>query len=934
VSGGFDSDLGPGLVGRRDECEELDRLLAHVRASQSRVLVLRGEAGVGKTALMDYIARISCGCCVVQLAGVESEMDFAFAGVHQLCAPMLDRVEHLPGPQCDALGTAFGLVAGATADSFLVGLAVLSLLSAAAEERPLVCLVDDTQWLDRVSAHILAFVARRLLAESIALVFAVREPSDLLELEGLPERTVGGLSNADARALLDGASPGRLDERVRDRIVAETRGNPLALLELPRGLTAAELAGGFALPSTRPLAGQIEQSFLRRVQSLPAETQRLLVIAAAEPLGDGHLLRRAAEQLGIRPGAEAPAEEDGLIDFGRQVRFRHPLVRTAAYRVGSVADRRSAHRSLADVTDPHVDPDRRAWHRAHASAGPDEAVAGDLERSAERAQDRGGVAAAAAFLERATELTADPARRAARALAAAAAKLEAAAPDAADALVTAAEIGPLDDLQRAKLARLRAEIVFARRRGSDATPLLLDAAKHLERLDERLSRETYLEALGAAIFAGRLGGAPDEREVAEVARAALSGQAPPRATDLLLDGIVTRYTAGYAAGAPPLKRALQAFRDAAAHREDDVMRWLWLSCPVAAEPVAPEMWNDETWEALATSAVGFAREAGALGVLPLALAYRANVHVHAGEFAAAAALIDEADAIAAATGTAPLRYTSLALVAWRGEEKNATSLIAEATSDAMTRGEGRAIGLIGYVTAVLYNGLGRYQDALAGAQRGCEHDDLGLFGWTLVEMIEAAIRSDDRETATCALIQLEERATAADTDWALGILARSNALLSFDEAAEAFYREAIERLRNTRIAVHIARAHLLYGEWLRRENRRLDAREHLHVAHDTLHAMGASAFAERARRELLATGETARERSVAASASLTPQEGQIARLAAEGRTNPEIGSELFISPRTVEYHLSKVYTKLGVSSRRSLRRSTLRLEQTTRPVAR
>ena len=921
-----------GLVGRRSECEVLGRLLADVRAHRSRVLVLRGEAGVGKTALMDYVARISSGCRVLHAAGVESEMELAFAGVHQLCAPVLNSIENLPGPQRDALRTGFGLMAGAAADRFLVGLAVLRLLSAAAEEQPLVCLVDDAQWLDRVSAQILAFVARRLLAESIALVFAVRDPSDLLELEGLPERTVAGLSNRDARALLDSASPGRLDERVRDRIVAETRGNPLALLELPRGLTAAELAGGFALPGTRPLAGQLEQSFLRRVESLPAETQRLLVIAAAEPLGDGHLLRRAAEQLGIGPGAAAPAEEEGLIEVGARVRFRHPLVRSAAYRAGSVAERRAAHRSLADATDPHLDPDRRAWHRAHAAAEPDETVAADLERSAERAQSRGGVAAAAAFLERATELTADPARRAARALTAALAKLEGGALDAADALIAAAEIGPLADLQRAKLALLRAQIVFARRRGSDAPPLLLEAAKQLERLDEGLSREAYLEALGSAIFAGRLGG--DERGIAETARAAPIGPAPPRVTDLLLDGIVTRYTAGYAAGAPPLKRALQAFRAAAESGEEDIMRWLWTACPVAPEPVAPDLWDDETWHALATRAVGFAREAGALGILPLALGYRAGVHLHAGEFAAAAALIEESDAIAAATGKAPLRYTSLALAAWRGEEANARSLIAAATNDAMTRGEGRAIGLTGYVTAVLYNGLGRYQDALAGAQRGCEHDDLGFFGWTLVEMVEAAIRNDARKTAAHALFQLEERTTAAGTDWALGVLARSNALLSSGGTAEDFYREAIERLGSGRIAVHLARAHLVYGEWLRRENRRLDAREQLRIAHDMLHAMGANGFAERARRELLATGETARERTAATSADLTPQEAQIARLAAEGRTNPEIGSELFISPRTVEYHLSKVYTKLGVRSRRELRRSMRRLEQPTAPVPR
>lgn len=867
----------------------------------------------------------------MRVAGVESEMELAFAGVHQLCTPMLHEVEHLPPPQREAVDTAFGLVAGAAADRFLVGLAVLGLLCRAAEERPLVCLVDDAQWLDEVSAQVLAFVARRLLAEQIALVFAVREPSDVLVFEGLAERAVGGLRYAHARELLDSASPGRLDEQVRDRIIAETRGNPLALLELPRGMSAAELAGGFALPPTRPLAGQIEQSFIRRVAALPVETQRLLAIAAADPLGDGHLLRRAAERLGIGTGAAAPAEEQGLIEVSGQVRFRHPLVRSAAYRAASAANRRAAHRALADATDPHLDADRRAWHRAQAAAEPDEAVAADLERSAHRAQRRGGVAAAAAFLERAAALTADPARRAVRALSAARAKLEAGALDAADALVAAAAIGPLDDLQRANLARLRAQIIFGRTRGSDAPPLLLDVARHLERLDERLSRETYLEALGAAIFAGRLGGRPDERGIAEAARSAPTAN-DPRAADLLLDGIVARYTAGYAAAVTPLRRALDAFLAAADEGADDIMRWLWLACPVAPEPVAPDLWDYETWRELATRAVGLARDTGALGVLPVALAYRANVHVQAGEFESAAALIDESHAIATATGKAPLRYTSLALVAWRGEERRAAAQIAAATNDAMTRGEGRAIGLIGYAAAVLYNGLARYPDALAGARHGCEHDDLGFYGWTLVEMVEAAVRSDDGATAARALLELEERATAAGSEWALGVLARSNALVSSGETAEAFYREAIDRLGRSAIAVHLARARLLYGEWLRRENRRLDAREQLRAAHDALQSIGANAFAERARRELVATGETARERSVTVDVHLTPQEGQIARLAAEGRTNPEIGSELFISPRTVEYHLSKVYTKLGVRSRRELRRSLHRGTQATRPV--
>jgi DNA-binding CsgD family transcriptional regulator len=893
----------------------LDQLLADVRGHRGRVLVLRGEAGVGKTALMEHLATASTGCRVVRAAGVESEMELAFAGLHQLCATMLDRVVDLPGPQRDALRTAFGLLAGEPADRFLVGLAVLTLLSAAAEDRPLICLVDDGQWLDQVSAQTLAFVARRLLAESIALVFCVREPSDALEFEGLPERTVGGLSNHDARALLEAVSPGRLDDSVRDRIVAETRGNPLALIELPRSLTAGELAGGFALPAARPMASHIEQSFVRRVELLPPQTQRVLRLAAAEPVGDGVLLRRAADRLGIAANAEVAAEDDGLIEFGAKVRFRHPLVRSAAYRTGSAADRRAVHGALAEATDPQVDPDRRAWHRAHAAAGPDEGVATDLERSAERAESRGGAAAAAAFLERAAQLTPDPARRSARTIAAARAKFDAAAYDAADALVAAAEAGPLTDLQKAQVARLRAEIVYARTRGRDAPGLLLDAARRLDGLDDRLARETYLEALGAAIFAGGASPHPTVREVAEAARAAPIHGTAPTLTDLLLDGVATRFTDGYAAAVVGLQTALQVFRRHIDEGGAGSTRWFWLAWLIAGE-----VWDDGLQEELAARAVRLARDSGALGDLPIALTYRAAAHINAGEFTAASVLIEETDSITAATGFAPLGFASISLAIWRGSDANVLDRFAEPFEGARQRGEGRALEALGYAVALLNNGFGRYDVALAGAKEAWEHAAIGLRGFVLVELIEAASRCGARQDAARALRELHERTIAAGTEWALGMLARSRALLDDGKTAEGLYVEAIERLGRTRIVVQLARAHLVYGEWLRRVSRRRDAREQLRVAYDLLHDMGAEAFAERARTELVATGETARERTVAAQTDLTPQESRIARLAAAGHTNPEIGSELFISPRTVEYHLSKVFTKLGVTTRRELRR--------------
>jgi DNA-binding CsgD family transcriptional regulator len=915
------------LRGRSAECVQLDRLLEAIHAGQSAVLVLRGEAGIGKTALLEYLSERAAGCRLARAAGVESEMELAFAGLQQLCAPMLDRLEQLPGPQRDALGTAFGLRTGEPPDRFLVGLAVLSLLAEVAEEEPpLVCLVDDAQWLDRVSAQTLAFVARRLLAERVGLVFAVRAASDEHELAGLPEQVVGGLNDGDARALLDSAT-GRLDERVRDRIVAETRGNPLALLELPRGLTPAELAGGFARPDASPLASQIEQSFLRQLQPLPVETRRLLLTAAAEPVGDVTLLWRAVERLGIGADAAAPAQAAGLIEFGARVRFRHPLVRSAAYRAGGVGELQEVHRALADVTDPDLDPDRRAWHRAHAAVGPDEEIAAELERSAGRAQARGGLAAAAAFLERAAMLTTEPAHRAQRALTAAQAKHQAGAPDAALELLATAKAGPLDELGHARVELLGAQIAFAVRRGRDAPPLLLKAAQHLEPLDLRLARDTYLDAFAAATFAGRLASGGGMLEVAQGALAAPPSLQAPLAADLLLDGLALRTTQSHAAGAPVLRQALNAFCSERLPN-DEAIRWFWLACHVAAT----DLWDDEIWDALSTRQVQLARDAGALTVLPIALATRIALHLIAGELAAAASLVEELAAILEATGSYLAPYGALLLAAWSGHEDGVSELIEASMSGVVARGEGLGLSDIEWASAMLYNGLGRYEDARAAAQQVREYPHDPLFSWVLPEFIEAATRSGRAEGADDALKRLAESTRASGTDWALGIEARSRALLSDGEAAEYLYREAIQRLGRTRIRFELARAHLLYGEWLRRERRRMDAREQLRHAHEMLSDLGAAAFAERARGELAATGETVRKRTADTRGQLTAQETQIAELAREGHSNPEIGAQLFISPRTVEYHLHKVFTKLEISSRNELQRVLLSEAREAQPV--
>jgi DNA-binding CsgD family transcriptional regulator len=894
----------------------LDRLVDNVRAGQSQVLVLRGEAGVGKTALLEYLQRRASGCRIARAAGVESEMELPFAGLHQLCAPMLHRLGRLPGPQGDALGAAFGLRDGDAPDRFLVGLAVLSLLSDVAEEHPLICVLDDAQWLDRASAQAFAFVTRRLMAESVAVVFAVRESSNDQDLTGLPELQIPGLADRDARALLESVLAGPLDERMRDRFVAETRGNPLALVELPRGLTPAQLAGGFALPGAIPLSGRIEASFQRRLDALPADTRRLLQLAAADPAGDPVLLWRAAQRLAIGNQAAGPAAEAGLLEIGARVLFRHPLVRSAAYRSASLQERQAVHRALAEATDPRLDPDRRAWHRAQAAPEPDEDVAAELERSAGRAQARGGLAAAAAFLQRAVTLTVDPARRADRALAAAQSKHQAGAPDTALELLAMAQAGPLDELQQARAELLRAQITFAVTRGRDAPPLLLAAAKRLEPLDATLARETYLDAFSAALFAGRLARGGGVREVAEAVLAADWGESSrrsPLACNLLLDGLAILTTQGYAAAATTLKGALRAFRDEAMS-EEDTLRWLWLACRIARA-----FGDDASWDELTDRQVQLARNAGALSLLPIALIERFGVQLFVGDLDAAASLVAEAEAVVEATGSQLAPQGAIALAAWRGREAEASALIQASRQEVERRGEGLWLIATEWASAVLFNGLGRYEDALAAAEQAAEDPhELGVSTWVPTEIIEAAVRSGAPERAAGPLRRLQEISRAAGTDWALGVEARSRALLSDGEAAERLYLESIERLGRTRIRVALARAQLLYGEWLRRQARRMDAREQLRIAHQLYTSMGMEGFAERARRELQATGETVRKRSVETHGELTAQEMQIARLANNGLSNQEIGSRLFISARTVKYHLGKVFTKLDISSRAQL----------------
>jgi DNA-binding CsgD family transcriptional regulator len=916
----------PGLLGRTAETEILERLLANARNGQSAVLVVRGEAGIGKTALLRHLLSEASGFRVARCAGVEPEMELPFAGLHQLCAPMLDRLDSLAEPQRRGLSVAFGLFSGDSPDRFLVALAALSLLAEAAEERPLLCIVDDAQWLDQASAQVLSFVGRRLLAEPIALVFAARAPvTSPDDLAGLPELRLGGLAQEPARALLATVTSGPLDTSVRARIIEETQGNPLALLELCRGLGTAELAGGFALPGTGTGTGagtstgtgglprRIEDHYAERLAGLPPHAQRLVLLAAADPVGDSALVLGAARAIGLDAGAVSLAMDAGLLDIGVNVRFRHPLVRSAAYRAATVEDRRAVHEALAAATDARTDPDRRAWHRAHATAGPDDEVAEELLSSASRARARGGVAAAAAFWERAAALTQDPGVRASRALAAAEAKYAAGDFVAAQTLLVAAEVGPLGDLGYGHVQRMRAQIAFALRRGSDAPPLLLRAAQRLEPLDSELAQETYLEALVAAIYAGRLA---QREDMLQVTREVPAAPLRPELThsQLLLRGLAVRLNDGYVAAAPTLKEALRRYRT-----QPQQLDWLCVTYNL----VAMDLWDDAAWFELAAGQVRLARANGTLSWLPFGLDYLAECHIQAGELVQAEALLLEGERIDPGIRAATLPYVSLLLAAWRGNAPVATELTEIMVRGATARGEGAALTSAEYAKAVLHNGLGEYGLALEAALSASAVGELVISPWALYELVEAAVHSGQRERAVAAADELSRIASASASDWARGAAARSRALLSAGRAAEEEFREAIDLLSRTRMAAQLARAQLSYGEWLRRENRRVDAREQLRAAYEALTSMGAEGFTERARRELQATGETVRKRTVETASELTAQEAQIARLASDGHTNPEIAAELFLSARTVEWHLRKVFAKLGVSSRRELRATLL-----------
>ena len=876
---------------------------------------MRGDAGCGKSALLRHLIDAATGFSVVHATGVESEIEVPFAALHQLCASLLNRLDTLPVPQRDAARMTFGLTAGASPDRLLIGLAILSLLSSAADEGPLLCVVDDAQWLDRASVQALTFVARRLLADRIALVFATRQVnSDLAEL---PELVVEPLSNNDAQTLLSGVLSVPLDQRVRDRIVAETHGNPLALVEWPRDLTAAELAGGFGMPSLMPMTGQIQESFRRRLEALPLRTQRLLLVAAAEPTADPAIVWSAATDLGVGPHDAAPAIDAGLLDIGARMWFRHPLVRSAAYASASLTDRQAAHRALALATDPDLDPDRRSWHRALGSSGPDEEIAEALEHSAGRARARGGVAAAAAMLDRSVALSLDPSRRGKRIVAAAAAHLEAGSFSIAADLLASADSPALDDMSRAQLELLRARHPAVGGDVRDATRLYLGAAKRLESLDVGLAQQCYLLGMASAIVAGNFARGTN---MLDIARAASScpASAVPTTRGWLVAGLAQAAVHGPASAAPALRAAIEAAAadttDPASVKLDGLLGYL---CAAAST-----LWDSDKHHRFAALQVTSVRQIGGLTMLPWALNSFALVLTLEGDLDGAASARAEANQIIEATGGNLVSFASPTLAAWRGDDNSLRSIDELATS-ARLSGQGQALRTAQWASAILYNSLGQYEQAFAAAIEA-DQQPWPWGSYHCHELIEAAARCGQSAVAESALTRLAASVEGSGSEWGLGVYTRSHALLSTGADAEVLYNQAIGHLSRSPIRPELARAHLLYGEWLRRENRRVDARAQLRKAHDMFTAMGILAFAERTRHELLATGETVRKRTVESFDELTAQETHIAHLAADGCTNPEIGAQLFISSRTVEWHMRNVFTKLNITSRKELRATVRR----------
>ncbi|MFE1199546.1 AAA family ATPase [Streptomyces olivaceoviridis] len=901
------------LLGRGRESEALKRLLDATWLGNGGALVLRGEPGIGKSALLHQASQYAEGFSVLRVEGSEFETDLAFAALHQLCRPLIDGIAQLPGAQRTALEAALALSDESTPHRFRAALAVLSLFAEAAAERPVLCLVDDAHWLDEETLHTLCFVARRVGSERVALVIAARESGKAAMLAPLPSLPIGGLDDSSARSLLSSRVVGPLDPRVCDRIVVEARGNPLALLDLSHSETPERLAGGFAVPSPRPVAMTLEEDYRKRLECLPPDTQLLLLAAAAEPTGDSSLLWRVMHRLGIDASAAEPAQEDGLITIDTRVRFRHPLVRSAAYTFVSGRDRRRVHQALAEETPAAVDPDRRAWHRGQAALAPDEGTAADLHAAANRSRARGGAAAAAAFLTLAASLTPDPGRRATRILEAAQAKHDAGSPSVALDLLRSMTVPADAHTLAARAQSLRAQIAFDSQRDDPSVQLLLRAARNMARLDGEAAARTLVEALAGVVFVGRFAPAERRDDITRAAAALPRGTVPEGALDTLFRGTITRMLDGHVAAAPLLRKAVRDYGRDVEHRHN--VGWLWI-----VGSAAMDLCDEVAWAALVDRHVRLARRAGALTALQVGLSYQALVHLHTGAFDRASACADEAALIAETIDSPPLSASDLTLDAWRGTDEQVGARLELRLMEAEAAREGRLVTVGHYARAVYLNSIGSYDEAFRSAELAAADDEMGFHAWITPELVEAAAATGRADRVRSTMADLRDRTVANDTDWARGLELRCKALLADGLGADALFRDAIAHLARSAARAQCARTHLLYGEWLSRiAGRRAEAVTQLHTAHAMLIAMGAHGFALRAKKALKAVGEEPHAIAVPTVDHLTPQERHVARLVATGLTTKEAAAELFVSPRTVDAHLRNIFRKLGIDSRRQLK---------------
>ena len=916
------------LIGRSAEQAALGRLVDSLAHGLSAALVLRGDAGVGKTALLAQLPHIAPDVDFTWLSGVESETSLGFAGLHRLLIPHLHRMQEVPPVQRSALASALGLTEAKPTNVFLVGQAVLTMLADAAQARPLVCVIDDAQWLDQESVEVLAFVARRLFAEQLGVVFSVREPPRNQQFEGIAELSISGLETEEAAAMLATITSQRVDPKVAEHVAQMVAGNPMAVGEVGRQLADARLTPDLLLNGPLPLGRRLEEHFRTQVQDLPASCRAVLLLAATHTSTDTAVLRRAAALDGLDLEAAAPAQTNSLIERGADIRFRHPLIRAAVYAAASPAERRHAHKTLAAVIDKTTDRDQHAWHLAAATLLPNENVAAELEGCAVIARSRGGYSDEASFLARAAALSPDSSRAASRYLDSATAALNSGAPHRATELLNLATPHLREPFARVHAQLIHVDIIInsGLEPYTALTSKRLEAARALITSDSALARQTLLEAIRSGILCGSYS---SDTTLEQLGRTALdlwpALDGAHSVDDFLLQGLATAITDRFTEAAPALRRAVGMLDQivSGTELESSTRLMIFDTRVYLGHYAAICIFDDRRLIRLLRDAVDSQRERGILHSLVIGLHILAIHESVMGNISSAVAHKEEAHAVAKALGYTGQRMSATLpnaqLLAWQGRDHEVLEVTTSMFAFAGYLQVGELKRAARHALIVMHIGRGDYEQAFATGMQGLADNYTHLEVESLPSIIEAALRTGRQDVADDVLSKLRTIALASGTNWALGLLTRCSALAAAHKIeAEALYRESIAYLDETIVLTDQARAHLAYGEWLRRQQRYIEARTELRIAYDMFFSMGAPAFAERARVELAAAGAKIKKAKIGTLSTLTPQETQVVELAATGATNQEIATRLFLSTHTVAYHLTKAFRKLGVSSRREL----------------